>query len=395
MIAYYNERDPFAAQWLRNLITEGLIAPGRVDDRSIEEVRPDDLAGFTQCHFFAGIGGWSYALRLVGVPDDRPVWTGSCPCQPFSAAGKGAAADDERHLWPVWFSLIRQCRPAIVFGEQVEAAVGWGWLDLVFSDLETEGYACGAAVLPACSVGAPHIRNRLWFVADASSSRCHDARQHGGGSPFERPRSQQRGEAGELGNATGKRCGEARHSERRAEPSDVPPCAGPSGELGNAPGDAERRPRLPETRDGRTGEAGGSSTWGNGAMGDAGHSLSPRGELCIVNAAARKREATLLDASSAIHPWSDLEWLPCTDGKARSTKPGIFPLAHGVSARVGKLRGAGNAIVPQIAAEFIRASMPSETVEAAAPRPTGRAKADEAESASPGRTGTQTVAGDG
>ncbi len=88
MTAYYNEIDPYAAQWLRNLIAEGHIAPGDVDERSIKDVKPADLVGYTQCHFFAGIGVWSYALRRAGWPDDRPVWTGSCPCQPFSAAGK-------------------------------------------------------------------------------------------------------------------------------------------------------------------------------------------------------------------------------------------------------------------------------------------------------------------
>ena len=172
MTAYYNENDPYAAQWLRTLISAGHIADGDVDERSIIDVRPDDLAGYNQCHFFAGIGGWSYALRIAGWPDDRPVWTGSCPCQPFSSAGKGAAADDERHLWPQWFSLIRECRPATIFGEQVEAAIGWGWLDVVFADLEAQGYACGTAVLPACSVGAPHIRQRLWFVAVADGGHA-------------------------------------------------------------------------------------------------------------------------------------------------------------------------------------------------------------------------------
>lgn len=87
--AYYNEIDPFAADWLRELIKAGHIAPGEVDTRSIEDVVLSDLDGFVQCHFFAGIGVWSYALRRAGWPDDRPVWTGSCPCQPFSAAGKG------------------------------------------------------------------------------------------------------------------------------------------------------------------------------------------------------------------------------------------------------------------------------------------------------------------
>ena len=66
MTAYYNENDLNAAAWLRNLINMGEIADGEVDTRSIEDVTPNDLKGFTQCHFFAGIGGWSYALRLAG-----------------------------------------------------------------------------------------------------------------------------------------------------------------------------------------------------------------------------------------------------------------------------------------------------------------------------------------
>jgi hypothetical protein len=141
MSAYYNEIDPFAAAWLRELITAGLIADGEVDERSIADVRADDLRGFSQCHFFAGIGGWSYALRLAGWPDDESVWTGSCPCQPFSQAGRGAATADPRHLWPSWFRLIAERRPHIVFGEQVASADGVAWLDVVFDNLEGEGYA--------------------------------------------------------------------------------------------------------------------------------------------------------------------------------------------------------------------------------------------------------------
>src|SRR5690349_87599 len=165
MRAYYNENDQEKAAWLRELIKEGIIAPGEVDERSIKEVWPEDLRGFTQCHFFAGIGVWSYALRLAGWPDDRPVWTGSCPCPSFSAAGKGEGFDDPRHLWPDWARLIRKCKPATLFGEQADDAIGYGWLDLVQTDLERENYAVGKAVLGACSVGAPHIRQRLYFVA--------------------------------------------------------------------------------------------------------------------------------------------------------------------------------------------------------------------------------------
>jgi DNA (cytosine-5)-methyltransferase 1 len=172
--AYYNENDPKAAMWLRNLMFEGLIAWGDVDERSIEDVKPSELAGYTQCHFFAGIGGWSYALRLAGWPDDREVWTGSCPCQPFSAAGKGDGFADERHLWPAWFHLISAVKPDCIFGEQVASKAGTAWLDLVLRDVAMEKYASGVANLPAACVGAPHVRQRLYWtahLANASRSR--------------------------------------------------------------------------------------------------------------------------------------------------------------------------------------------------------------------------------
>jgi DNA (cytosine-5)-methyltransferase 1 len=141
-------------------------------------VRADDLAGYDQCHFFAGIGGWSLALRLAGWPDDRPVWTGSCPCQPFSEAGLGKAFADDRHLWPAWLRLIGKRLPTVIFGEQAPEAIGWGWLDTVANDLETLAYAFGAAIIPACSVGSKHIRDRIWFLADAESKRwVNDRRQ--------------------------------------------------------------------------------------------------------------------------------------------------------------------------------------------------------------------------
>jgi DNA (cytosine-5)-methyltransferase 1 len=170
--AYYNEIDPFAAQWLRNLIAAGLIAPGEVDERSIVDVQPDDVRGYTQCHFFAGIGGWSYALRLAGWSDDRPVWTGSCPCQPFSAAGQRLGFDDPRHLWPTWRELIRQRRPPIIFGEQSAQAIEW--LGLVRSDLETMEYAVGAVPIEAASAGADVLGDRFWFVAKADIVELRD-----------------------------------------------------------------------------------------------------------------------------------------------------------------------------------------------------------------------------
>ena len=294
--AYYNENDPFAAQWLRNLITAGHIAAGDVDERSIIDVKSDEIRKYKQCHFFAGIGGWSYALRLAGWPDDRPVWTGSCPCQPFSAAGKGKGGADDRHLWPYWFNLIRECKPATVLGEQVAAAVGWGWLDAVFADLEGEGYAAGAAVLPACSVGAPHLRQRFWFVAHSQRYAAQQGRlavqpAKGAATPASGAHAQ---------------------SRRRNVPS----------KLGNT-----IKPRLE----------------GHGGHDDNGDqpgwiSTQPAGPVTQTG-------------------WADLIWLNCTDGKARPTQSGLFPLAHGIPGRVGRLRAYGNAVVPQVAETFIRAIM--------------------------------------
>jgi DNA (cytosine-5)-methyltransferase 1 len=168
---YYNEIDPFCCEWLKNLIDKGLIGSGYVDSRSIEDVKPEDLNGFKQCHFFAGIGGWSYALRLAGVSDDLPVWTGSCPCQPFSVAnvvnGGSKGTADERHLLPKFIELIGGGKPSIVFGEQVANAIKWGWLDEAFGNLEAKNYTCGAAIIPALSIGAKHERKRLYWVADS------------------------------------------------------------------------------------------------------------------------------------------------------------------------------------------------------------------------------------
>jgi|TARA_R110001606_G_scaffold399301_2_gene584121 DNA (cytosine-5)-methyltransferase 1 len=168
MAVYYNEFDPKAAAWLRQLIKNGNIADGLVDERSITEVTASDLKGFTQHHFFAGVGVWSYALRNAGWSDDRPVWTASLPCQPFSVAGNQKGKEDERHLLPHFIELVRQCKPDTIFGEQVEGAIRHGWLDDLQTNMEAEGFALGHCVLGAHSIDSPHIRQRLYWVAAKS-----------------------------------------------------------------------------------------------------------------------------------------------------------------------------------------------------------------------------------
>jgi DNA (cytosine-5)-methyltransferase 1 len=367
--AYYNEIDPFAAAWLRELIKDGQIAPGEVDERDIMEVQASDLRGFVQHHWFAGIGGWSLALRLAGWPDDRPVWTGSCPCQPFSSAGAGLGGDDPRHLWPAWFRLIRECRPDTVFGEQVEAAIAHGWLDLVCDDLEGEGYATGAVSLPACSVGAPHIRQRLYWVAlTAGVRQSVDTSQR-----QELPAAGIEAEGvalGACGEGAAGRLAVALHAERG-------PLDGPREDErdGDDAGRAQAHGQ-PGTRSQVRGLADALPTGWAERRSSTGDGQTPgcrgTGGLAFANGVQPKQPARQRTrpgeaegcgpcgqptGRSDAHFWANAIFIPCRDGKARPVEPSIQPLAHGVPNRVGLLRGAGNAIVPELAAEFIQAVM--------------------------------------
>lgn len=355
---YYNEFDPAAAQWLRNLITAGLIPAGDVDERSIEDVKPADLAGYTQCHFFAGIGGWPEALRLAGVPDAEPLWTGSCPCQPYSAAGKGGGSDDPRNLWWAFRWLIDQCRPAAVLGEQVASKAGRGWLAGVRADLEALGYAVGAADLCAAGagpeaegwvvrdgtgewepvvLGAPHIRQRVFWVADAEcdarAGRAPDEPREGFGASGagSHAESRRRRDAGGLADATGERPLPGAHAGVHCR------------EEGAGAWDGQPE-RLGPT----------------GRMADT-HSARPQGRV-------QRRDGTGQRPS-----WQGGVALECADGKIRRIPESVFlgladglpagmdrlspregyPLAQGVEGRVTALKGIGNAIVPQVAAEFI------------------------------------------
>ena len=167
---YYNDNDPFICEWVRNLIKKGLVPDGEVDERSIENVKPEEIKGFIQHHFCCGICGWPLALNLAGWPADRSILSASFPCQPFSCAGSQKGGNDKRHIWPEGLRIISELHPGTIFGEQVPGAIGWGWLDAVFDDLEENGYTCGALVLPACSIGAPHIRQRIYWVANLQKS---------------------------------------------------------------------------------------------------------------------------------------------------------------------------------------------------------------------------------
>lgn len=346
MTAYYNEIDPYAAEWLRNLIAAGHIAPGDVDTRDIRDVRPSDLRGYTQCHFFAGVGVWSYSLRRAGWSDDRPVWTGSCPCQPFSPAGAGLGFSDERHLWPHWHWLISECRPAIILGEQVASKDADPWIDLVHDDLEALGYAVGAVPFPSAGVGAPHIRDRLYWVAHANTAGQR-------ASPAQRRKAHRSTESAGIASASGG-LGWLADTERS-----------------NCGCEASAADHIGKEAYRSTDWAGGR---GSSLVGLA-YSCSQRvcacgcgsagSTSCALQGGDGQRQwvradagATYDAASAAAGPtnghWRAADWLLCRDGKWRPVEPGTFPLAHGAPARVGRLRAYGNAINASAAEAFIR-----------------------------------------
>ena len=311
MQAYYNEFDPKAAAWLRQLIKNGNITQGEVDERSITEVEARDLQGFDRVHFFAGIGTWDYCLNKAGW-GDRPIWTASLPCQPFSAAGKGLGKADERHLLPHYLNLVRECRPNIQIGEQVERAIAHGWLDDLQATMEAEGYAVGHCVLGAHSIGAPHIRQRLYWVAN---SNYHRGRRL-------------------VGRVNGEENG-GQISGRKS-----------SSIAGESSGTSEHVCGMADSK------VAGKPESGYRQLHSEGFTNGPFGNCT-----------------------DDIEWVYCRDKKYRPIKPGIFPLVDGATggmvysgdssaqinanetleAKKMRLKGYGNAIQAQTAIAFIKA----------------------------------------
>lgn len=316
--AYYNEFDRQKAATLRNLIEEGAIAAGIVDERSIAEVRPEDLADFTQCHFFAGGGLWSLCLRNAGWPDDRPVWTGSCPCGPFSAAGLRKGFADPRHLWPEWFRLIRFGRPDQLFGEQ--SADADAWLDLVSTDLESVGYAFGAADIPAAGFGGAHRRQRFGFVADANHAERWAARApwHDGFWP-----------------QTG-RVESHRHTGEHSQPSRM--------------GDADdQRGHGRQARGQQAGRREPADAGSLSGLADA-HGGKPwHGHL------QRSREYGLIAKDGVA-----VDWLLCRDARWRPVEPSSCPLVDASPARLGRLRLYGDAIDVEAFTNLIGAYLDAE-----------------------------------
>jgi len=370
MTAFYNEIDPYAAQWLRNLIKAGHIAPGVVDERSIEDIAPDELLQYTQCHFFAGVGVWSLALRRAGWPDDRPVWTGSCPCQPFSAAGQGAGFTDARHLWPSFAWLIANAQPAVVFGEQVASKAVEPWVDLVHADMEALDYAFGAVPFPSAGVGAPHIRDRLFWVAESGGERRE--RRQGAENRRVSNRHDARRVKGNYGPFGSDEAGVLRLGNPSS--TGLAQCIGDSGipdySIGTRARQAVERAGIYALRLAHSDGSGCSSR---------SEGLSPTGHRDAAESGSGLDQERI--AGPVNGAWADADWILCRDDRWRPVEPGTFPLAHGDTSRVGRLRADwsspagkdnkgwrvgrlrayGNAINAEAAKSFIEAYLDAES----------------------------------
>lgn len=344
--ACYVEWDSYAAQWLRNLVSRGLIADGDVKECSVTDIVPNDLAEYSQVHLYAGIGVWSHSLRRAGIPDTANVWTFSEPCQPFSDAGKGLGFADDRYLRPYTNHLIEQCRPAICLGEQVASNDGLGWLDVVQTDMERARYACGALDTCSAGIGAPHIRQRLRVCAASEEWLADAARRRDVGQRGSRAFSECVNDCQTIGLADADKLarGQGRSITRGCDPgSDAQSRGGP----------------------GRDGVAGGmvyaerTGLEGLGRHVDDGHQPGRLGALAHGSIAApggfgHNSGEGRPGATNGF--WRDADWLFCRDGKWRPVEPGTFPLAHGATSRVGRLRAYGNAVDAEATTAFCRAA---------------------------------------
>ena len=368
---FYNDIDKNAAAWTQQLITNKLIPDGVMLCKSITDIQPHELDGFTQAHFFNGISGWARALDLAGWPATRPIWCASLPCQPFSCAGKGEGVNDERHLWPVFFQLVKACTPVVIVGEQVAAAIGHGWLDGVFADLEGEGYTCGAVIVGAHSVKSPHRRQRIYWVArrveDTNSGlrRTSDATGADSGSTAPDAYSGS-GETGSMGHPDGAGCPAHGTVPIGTEQGTLQsPVAGASdGSMAHTQhGRCEQRDTgirtVPEPdKDGRTRDT-------------------------LREGLEAERTVETGSCPGLLEEFWGNTWHHCRDNKWRripatadvervflGMAPGLqstvddiglaslgFPLSKTIPNRVALLKGYGNAIVPQVAAEFLKTVM--------------------------------------
>ena len=338
----------------------------------------------THLDLFSGIGGFALAAQAAGfetigfaeidnyasailkrhwpnvrnygdvrtVPAIRcDLITGGFPCQPFSVAGKQRGTSDDRYLWPAMLDVIKKCKPAWVLGENVAGLVNME-LDRCFSDLENLGYEVQPLIIPACATDARHRRDRVWIIGYAKHSGLTPAEIGGSlgtGNDDSATRTEQASEpAGSseqlpsLANAYRGRFGEC-----EPEAEQIYGTGGASernrGEQTTVADAASRENHGRKSRNMDEAQRGGKSL--NAAADTCGENvadtLRERSEAGLSEPQQRKtRPAGIALNGDSGRPGGYCRWQP---------EPAICRVANGIPNRVDKLRGLGNAIVPQVA----------------------------------------------
>jgi len=251
------------------------------------------------------------ATKYNGTID---IISGGFPCQPFSVAGKRKGKEDDRHLWPEMLRVIKEVEPSWIVGENVTGIIGMV-LEQVLSDLESAGYNTETFIIPACAVGALHKRDRLWIVAHTNGKRWEDEQKENGQLLCDRIRNgkTQKQKRNELERGT------IKHGAILSDTESI------------------RREQPWNTRQRRTGFENGSSNDGRALPNTNGTRCE---ELNSTTITEGKRFYSG-DAFEGRNYWQ--------------VEPGVGRVANGVSNRVDRIKGLGNAIVPQVALEIFRA----------------------------------------
>ena len=326
---------------------------------------------------FSGIGGFAlaarwagfetigfseidpYAIRVLaknfpGVPNYGDVRnvpaircdiiTGGFPCQPFSLAGKRAGANDDRFLWPAMRDVIARCRPAWIVGENVPGIIGME-LDRVLVELEGIGYQSQVLVVPACAVDARHRRDRVWIVAHAQRSERRPG-DEGGGCDCKRQDIQRQTASG-IGQCrevlAHRQCprleiGQEQSAREKLSTAERSSCVVSNAADARTEALRGRRdaPVLSNTRR-RDGE--GEGTIERGGSESAGR---------FAQSPVRRVADGLPEGLDGPTRWPEED-------------PKVPRIATGIPNRANRLKGLGNAIVPQVAYEILKAIAAHET----------------------------------
>ena len=265
------------------------------------------------------------------VPD-HDILSCGYPCQPFSVAGLRKGEEDDRHIWPSIFRIITQKRPSWVVCENVYGHVALG-LDKVLFDLESESYATRTFIVPACAKNAPHRRDRLWIIA-----RNVGDTQHNGSSSTEIGRSNEENARGSQKREIQTKQLERASGRANHETMAYSKCLGWE-QRSEEQGEFDREESSDQLDFGseRCTRSRSSShvadTSSEGLQGRTIHSTISEGG---------SKESQLGNKSSRVY----------TDEGIWFAEPNICRVAHGIPKRMDRLKGLGNAIVPQLAMQI-------------------------------------------